>query len=155
MKATFTKLSLAVTIILCFANTVKLTELNEDFIDGFEKGMMERNNQDLFYDADCDLVDSEYPKLKKVSEIMQGFNTFFTMTKVEDRVPVAKIFKTINYFIENMGVLINIFDSFEGSDYCAGMNFGVTGAYILTNIADSFKYVSDFQALETVNYDES
>lgn len=49
---------------------------------------------------------------------------------------------------------MNIFTIYDGSDYCAGLNFGVAGAFILSNIADSVKYFVDLKSLPDADLDD-
>eukprot|EP00347_Sterkiella_histriomuscorum_P002506 403367887 len=113
-------------------------------MDGFEKGMMERDNEDVFFDSDCDMVKPENKDLGLILNFANMYRNF--MSSVKEDNPLSRMFDTVTYFIENLGQMINIFTIYEGSDYCAGLNFGITGAYILNNVADSFRYVEDIKS---------
>ena len=52
-------------------------------------------------------------------------------------------FDAVSMFIENVGILQNIIFSYEGSDFCTGLNFGYNGAGLLTNIATTLKFVDE------------
>ena len=69
------------------------------------------------------------------------------MTGIKVDNPVSKMIDTVNYFIENLGQMMNIFEIYEGSDYCAGLNFGVAGAFVLSNMADSFRYYTEIYGM--------
>ena len=49
-------------------------------------------------------------------------------------------------FIENVGVLQSIVFTYDGSEFCTGLNFGYNGAGLLTNIATTIKFVGEKQA---------
>lgn len=70
-------------------------------MDGFEKGMMERENDDVFYDAGCEIVDSENRDLALVQRIADGYKAFMSVVKQDN--PMSKMFNTVTYFIENLG----------------------------------------------------
>lgn len=124
---------------------VTAININEDFMDGFEKGMMERENENVFYDQDCEMAKSDNKDLQFVLNIANTYRSFVGVLENKDNV-LSKMTDTVFFFVENLGQMMNIFSTYEGSDYCAGLNFGITGAFILTNIADSFKYVSTLTA---------
>lgn len=60
-----------------------------------------------------------------------------------------------------MGSMWGIFFDYDGSDYCADLNFGFSGANLLTNLATTLRFVSENNdednntATNGLKYDES
>ena len=49
---------------------------------------------------------------------------------------VEKVIASIELFVQNLAVLLGVFNNYDGGDFCSGMYFGANGAGMLTDLAN-------------------
>ena len=52
-------------------------------------------------------------------------------------------FDSVTTFLDHIGTLQAIIYDYEGSEYCTGLNFGINGAGLLTNLAQTIAFIDE------------
>ncbi len=134
-------LLLAACILIASTNAGKIPEhLVSDFIQGFEQGIFIRETPELAQrEHNCAEPDeAKKLNLKAVNTILEPLKAMMQMSKDKEKV---KMIKSAQVFVEKSQDLLNILEGYDAGDFCKGLYFGITGATLLTQIAET---ISDF-----------
>ncbi len=106
--------------------------IGSDFLNGFETGIVSRNNDEMFAEHDCEAVANDNTHSQSMRKIFDSIKSFGS---VKGSNMMDGFFEAVDIFLENFGTLETIMFRYDGSDYCTGLNFGYNGANLLTSIA--------------------
>ena len=113
-------------------------KLTGDFLTGFESGLFMRKESDKqFNEYNCPTqhVDSkELSNFKFALEPIKAISKAVAIGPAKET--IDEILASIETFVESVDKFIGVFDpSYSGSDYCAGLTFGVQGSLMLERMA--------------------
>ena len=143
-------LSLLSVCSLLAISTVSGISVNGEFILGFETGIMQRNNDYVFHDFNCEDAEGSNQQIKDFLKIVKQFKTMAPLMAIKagktlkDN-PMNRLYDSVELFLESIGDLSAVFTNYDGSDYCGGLNFGYSGASLLTNLASTITTVQDMK----------
>ncbi|CDW84786.1 UNKNOWN [Stylonychia lemnae] len=125
--------------------TVTAFGISEDFRTGFETGILQRNNDDIFEEQGCKTELEGVEFFSALTKILDGYKNFMSMAGPNNF--ISQAFNTISLFLEHLNALSSImFNQDEDlTDYCTGLNFGFEGANLLTSLASSFKLSNEIK----------
>ena len=123
--------------------TSAIGNMGSDFVQGFETGMMQRNNEEVFEEYGCEPAEGSNKHLDAF------INMFQSIKKFNKGMPMGKgkefdiFFDSVTMFLDHVGSLQSIIFDYDGSEYCTGLNFGINGAGLLTNLAQTIAFVDE------------
>jgi len=126
--------------VLAFHSAVAIN-LNSDFITGFESGIFLRGKSHLIEEQyGCPRPAIKNQEMAKIQGMVAPMKMMAAM--VPDK-SIQKAISTIEVFLNDIQSLLSVFDGYSGGDFCQGMIFGMTGADMLTNIAQTAIQMKD------------
>lgn len=148
MSALFrlTRIALALFLFLIAPAQCKLTQ---DFIKGFETGIMLRTDSHALRDYSC-----PRPESSDDGGLMQRLNSLIAPMKLmaammkEER--LDQTVAQLDIFVTGMYNMMNVFQGdYDAGDFCKGLIFGKDGSAMLYNIALKFVEEQDNQTLQS------
>ena len=112
-----------------------------EFINGFEAGVMVRDDPKAFYDYSCDKPKGDSTLAENAKSILAPVQMMKVMMQDEKMKSMAD---SVELFIEAVVELEEVFTgNYDGGDFCSGMIFGKTGSKALVTIAQKFMTIPD------------
>ena len=121
-------------LVLSINQALGAVSMNQEFLEGFESGIHQRNNDELQGAYGCPDADKKTDQAKQMEMLMGSLRTLSTQfggTKM-----MESYIEQLETFVGTMNKLAAVFDyNYEGGDFCAGLLFGREGALMLTRVA--------------------
>ena len=141
--------TILISSILVMSSTA--VKVDKEFLLGFETGLMQRTNDNVFEEFNCEVAEGKNEIIAKLSAAVDKFRMFsqIAVGKAGKSMPennvLMKFFDSIELFIDSVGDMSAAFIDYPGTDYCAGLNFGYNGAYFLTRFVTTVNALKDLQ----------
>mmetsp|Transcript_10022 Transcript_10022/g.11812 ORF Transcript_10022/g.11812 Transcript_10022/m.11812 type:complete len:145 (+) Transcript_10022:26-460(+) len=112
-----------------------------DFINGFETGVMVRDDPKAFFDYSCEKPKGDSGLATNAKSMLAPVQMMKVMMPDEKMKSMAE---SVELFIEAVVELEGVFmGSYDGGDFCSGMIFGKQGSKTLVAIAQRFMKIPD------------
>ena len=106
-------------------------DYNGDFFQGMESGFFLRDTEDGHREYDCPDPSLDVNALKQVNSILGPVQMLLKMAK-NDTIDAA--FNSIDTIVNAAFQIIAAVDGYQGSSFCSGLLFGVSGSNLVLNL---------------------
>ena len=112
-----------------------------EFINGFEAGVMVRDDENAFEDYSCEKPKGDSSLAANAKAIVAPVQMMKAMMPDEKMKSMAD---SVELFINVAVELEEVFmGNYDGGDFCGGMIFGKAGSKALVSIAQRFMHIPD------------
>jgi len=120
--------------ILVATSFVYAEKLTQDFLKGFETGILIRDDPRALHDYSCPEPDE--PETSFVSGFTKAIGPMNMMAKLSKDPRLESVASKITLFVTTLNDVMGIFDeAYDAGDFCRGLIFGKDGAKMLYEIA--------------------
>jgi len=120
--------------ILVATSFVYADKLTQDFLKGFETGILIRDDPRALHDYSCPEPDE--PETSFVSGFTKAIGPMNMMAKLSKDPRLESVASKITLFVTTLNDVMGIFDkAYDAGDFCRGLIFGKDGAKMLYEIA--------------------
>jgi hypothetical protein len=119
-----------------FLFNVSLAKLTQEFIQGFETGILLREDARALRDYSCPRPELENSLVQQASSLIAPMKMMAAMMKEEK---LDKTVSQIDLFVTSMSDMMGVFaGDYDAGDFCRGLVFGKDGSAMLYGIAMRF-----------------
>ena len=123
-----------VTAALCLT-AVTADRLNSDFLKGFDSGVTLRSNRRAINEFNCPKPRPDIEIIDKLDKLVMPMKMAATLGGQKK---IADVVDHVQIFTDAMREMMGVFDSaYDGGDFCTGLIFGIDGANMLFDVAES------------------
>ena len=125
--------------------TMNVSEkLTTDFLTGFESGLFligGKDSKQQFEEYNCagqHIESDEFKAFQQALNPIKAMTKMMTQGNKAQQEQLDEIVTTIELFVGSFDKFIGVFDeNYSGGDFCAGLTFGMQGAQMLEQVAQT------------------
>ena len=122
-------------------------KLNQEFLQGFDTGILVRSDNRAFKDFQCPIPDVRNEGLKKLNQLTGPMKMAATFANNDQLTALTNSLET---FVSSMQDMMGVFNAdYDGGDFCKGLIFGRDGSNMLYEVAQTFVDDADKREYES------
>lgn len=122
-------------------------KLTQEFLQGFDTGLLVRQDELAFKDYSCPEVDSADAN---IGRLMQYIGPLKMVSEFVQSESLKNLSSTIEMFLVSMRDFMGVFNhEYDGGDFCKGLIFGRDGANMLYQVAGTLVSDEEKQMFES------